>query len=40
MKRILIVDDNQMLANLYRGSLTAAGEMILEAVPSALAAPQ
>ncbi len=25
MKRILIVDDNQMLANLYRASLTAAG---------------
>jgi CheY-like chemotaxis protein len=25
MKRILIVDDNQMLANLYRSSLAAAG---------------
>lgn len=25
MKRILIVDDNRMLANLYRSSLTAAG---------------
>lgn len=28
MKRILIVDDNQMLANLYRGSLTAAGFVV------------
>ena len=25
MKRILIVDDNQMLTNLYRGSFAAAG---------------
>lgn len=25
MKRILIVDDNQMLANMYRGALASAG---------------
>ena len=25
MKRVLIIDDNQLLANLYRGSLAGAG---------------